>query len=553
MSGRSLAVVAVTVVAVLVGCAPVGDRADGGRGDAGPGGVDAGLARVRLLAFNDLHGALAAAPLPDGGTSGGVASLAAHLGARRDAASLVVSAGDLVGGSPFVSAWFHDEPTVQALNQLGLSLSAVGNHELDEGLAELERLQRGGCHPTGCSPGPAFAGASFQFLSANLHRADGGARPFPAWVLKDVGGARVGFIGITPRDTGAQLPAFAAEGLEFRDEVTSIDAVLPELRAAGADVVVVLLHEGGTQYGTPGECVAPFGPVVDIALALQGKVAALVSGHTHQAYACKVGDVLVTAAGSHGAWLTQLDLLVSTLDRVVLGASVETVAVSSALPPEPRLAQLVADWEARVASETERVVATLAADVPVADDGAGESPMADVIADGMLAGTRGAPYHAVAALMNRGGVRAPLVYARSGTETADGQVRLAEAFAVQPFGNEVETVTLTGRALAEALDHSAAPPARPLQVSGLTYRRRPGAPAGQRVTVADVTVQGAPLEADQSYRVTVNSIVGNPATTPAMASATARTPVGVDLVLLVAHLAASSPVSPPSGGRLLVE
>jgi 5'-nucleotidase len=538
---------------VGVSCAPPGPGPDAGAPGADAGAPDAGLVAFRVLAFNDFHGALAAASLPDGGTSGGAASLAAHVAARRDGATVLVSAGDLVGGSTIESAYFHDEPTVAVMNELGLALSAIGNHELDEGLGELQRLQQGGCHASGCAPGRPWGGATFQFLSANLHLADGGARPFPAWAVEEVGGAKVGFIGVTPRDTAAEVPAFASQGLEFRDEVASIQAVLPELRAQGVDVVLVLLHEGGAQTGGPGECVGFGGAVEGMALALQGQVAALISGHTHRAYACKVGDVLVTAAGSHGAYLTQLDFVVSTLDRVVLAATTQNVEVSSALPPEPRVAGLVAGWGALLGTETGRVVATITTDLPAADNLAGESPMGDVIADAMLAGTRGAPHHAVAALMNRGGVRASLLYARSGMETADGQVTLAEAFAVQPFSNEVETVTLSGRALAEALDHHASPSSRPLQVAGLVYTRRPSAPAGQRVTVADVVLGGAPLEADRTYRVTVNSMVGNVATTPAMAAATERTPAGIDLDLLVAHLAASSPVGLPAGGRLLVE
>lgn len=547
-------------VLFLVGCAaattPDGGF-DAGTPDAGvpdAGAPDAGLVSIRILSFGDFHGALEPTALSDGGTSGGAAQLAAHVAALRTGASLVVSPGDLIGASPFTSGWFHDEPTVEALNALGLSVSAVGNHELDEGLAELERLQAGGCHPVdGCAPGRSFTGASFEWLSANLQRADAGTRPFAATAIREVGGVRVGFIGITPRETPTLLPGPAAAGLELTDEIDAIIAAAQALEADGVDLRIVLLHPGGYHAGDARSCIGLYGPAATIADAVQGRVAAVISGHTHCAFICRRGDVLVTASGARGAWLTQLDFTVSTSEHLVRDAVADNVEVSSALPPDPSVAAVVAGWDALVTQEKERVVATVSVDIPsLPDPITGESPMADVVADAMLAATRAAPHLAVAALMNRGGIRAPLLYARSGAETVDGQVTLGEAFAVQPFGNELETVTLTGAALVEALDYYADPTRRALQVAGLVYTRRPSAAAGQRVTAADVTIDGAPLEAGRTYRVTVNSIVGSVINTPAMAAATEHTPAGVDLEALLAHLAASSPVGLPVGDRLRV-
>ena len=128
---------------------------------------------VQLLAFNDLHGHLEPAnltfTLPDGRRipAGGVEYLATHIKQlrRKNPHTLLVSAGDSIGASPLLSALFHDEPTIEALNAMQLAVSAVGNHEFDRGAAELLRLQKGGCHPQdGCQGKRRFEGAKFQYL-----------------------------------------------------------------------------------------------------------------------------------------------------------------------------------------------------------------------------------------------------------------------------------------------------------------------------------------------------------------------------------------------------
>lgn len=525
--------------------------------DAGPTAGDAGPQEVelRLLAFNDFHGALDPTPATDGGlSSGGAALLAAHVEALRTPTTLVVSAGDLIGASPFTSGWFHDEPTIEVMNALGLDFSAVGNHELDEGPAELLRLQHGGCHPVdGCVTGRAFEGAHFQFLGGNVLSRDGGAPVFPGWAVREVGALTVGIVGVTLRTAAALLPPAATAELTFGDEVEAIRGALPALEAAGADLVVALLHEGGTTVEGASACATLSGRVVAIAQALQGQVAAIVSGHTHATYACPVGNVLVTSAGAKGMKLTQLDLRVDVANRAVLSAAAQTVSATSVLAPHPAVAAIVDGWSARAAAAKDTVVGSVQADIPQVANAAGESPVADAVTDGMLAGTRGPPWNAVAALLNRGNVRAPLRHARSGAEPEDGQVTLGEAYAVLPFANEVFTVSVSGRALAAALDDWADGARPPLQVAGLSYTRHLFAEAGSRVTVADVILDGAPLEADRTYRVTVNAIVGSVTSTPSMALAADETPAGVDLELFLAHLAASSPLGPPVGGRLRVE
>ena len=151
-----------------------------------------------------------------------------------------------------MSAAFHDEPTIEALNLLGLDVSAVGNHEFDEGVDELLRIQEGGCHPTdGCQTGHDYAGADFQFLAANVVYKDTGETILPATTVKTVGGVKVG---LHRPDAGGHAEHRQRQrhpDVNFLDEATTINAATAALRSQGVKTIVVLLHEGGRAVGEP--------------------------------------------------------------------------------------------------------------------------------------------------------------------------------------------------------------------------------------------------------------------------------------------------------------
>ena len=298
--------------------------------------------RVQLLAFNDFHGNLepppATARAPDAGVStGGVAWLAAHVAQlRQQEPTLVVAAGDLVGASPLPSALTHDEPSIAALDALGLDLSSVGNHEFDEGVEELKRLQRGGCHAGEACPDGPFPGARFTYLAANVVDRTG-ATIFPGSVLKQVGGATVGFVGVVLRDTPTVVTPNGIAGLTFLDEADTVNALVPKLKAAGADAVVVLIHQGATPApGTPTDgCRGMTGGLIELTQRFRG-VDVVVSGHTHQAYVCPdLGGMLVTSAGAYGRLLTRISLELDPVQHRVLSRSAVQVAVTHDLPPTP--------------------------------------------------------------------------------------------------------------------------------------------------------------------------------------------------------------------------
>ena len=254
---------------------------------------------VTILAINDFHGNLRP---PFGGISiadpkdqtkkiavpaGGaehMATLVKQLRAKKKN-SVFVAAGDLIGASPLLSALFHDEPTIESLSQMGLEITAVGNHEFDEGKTELLRMQNGGCHPKDGCQGPAkFAGAKFRYLAASTIDKSTGKTLFPAYEVKEFEGIPVAFIGLTLKNTPNVVSPSGVVGLEFRDEAETINALVPQIRKRGIEAIVVLIHEGGFPTGDYNECPGISGPIVDIVKKLDKAVDLVVSGHTHRAY-----------------------------------------------------------------------------------------------------------------------------------------------------------------------------------------------------------------------------------------------------------------------------
>ncbi|HJU77764.1 MAG TPA: metallophosphoesterase, partial [Sphingomicrobium sp.] len=282
---------------------------------------------VQILAINDFHGNLEPPKnFIDAGTpeapvrvpAGGVAHLATAAKSLRGGQrhSVTVSAGDIIGGSPLVSALFLDEPTIEAMEEVGVEYNAVGNHEFDKGSAELLRMQRGGCdkHTTKqpCKI-EAFDGADFRFLAANVITADGRTL-FPGAAIKDFGPIQLGIIGMTLTETKTLVTPAGVAGLTFADEATTANAAVPALKAAGADAIVLLIHQGGNSKGRYNGCADLSGGIVPIVERLDPAISLVISGHTHQAYVCEIArpgrdlPLLLTSAGRFGTLITDIRL-----------------------------------------------------------------------------------------------------------------------------------------------------------------------------------------------------------------------------------------------------
>jgi 5'-nucleotidase len=546
-------------VLLVVGALVVGSLlALAGKAVSGPPSGGTPVA-VRLIALNDLHGNLeppsgSAGRVVDAGganvDAGGAAFLATHVAQlRAQSPSVLLSVGDNVGASPVASALFHDEPTIDLLDQLGVAASTAGNHEFDEGYAELQRMQAGGCHPTdGCEFRPEFAGATFPILGANVVR-DSGEPALPASTVVEVGGVRIGVIGATLRDLPTVVSAEGVRGLRFTDEIEAIDAASDALTARGVKAQIVLLHQGDEGAGGgPSECaVKPDGPGSAIARGVSAQVDAVFTAHTHQQYVCSVPDPAgvqrpLVQGLSFGRLLSVVDLAVDpgTGEVVRADTRARNEIVTRDVPPDPAAETLVAEAPAKAAPIADEPVGSLAGDLVRAAGPSGESPLGDVVADAQLEATRGAG--AQVAITNPGGIRADL---------QGGTVTYGEAFTVQPFGNIMQTITMTGAQLDAVLEQQWQQQSpRILQISSaMAYTWSQAAPAGEKVS--GITIDGAPVDPAGRYRVSVNNFLaagGDSFTVFARGTDLVGGPV--DLDALLAFLAAHPNLVPPPTTRI---
>jgi 5'-nucleotidase len=540
----------------LFACAHPGGQPSGALPASSPRQV-----RVRVLALNDFHGHLAPPPgssgeirtgtNPDGSPAkvktGGASFLARHLARLREASpnTVVVAAGDLIGATPLLSALFHDEPTIEAMNLMGLDLAAVGNHEFDEGATELQRMQSGGCHPVdGCQDGTPFAGARFRYLAANV-RTGSGTTLFPPYALREFEGMKVAFIGMTLEGTPEIVQASGIAGLQFRDEVETVNALVPELKRQGVEAIVVVVHEGGIQAGLYDGCEGISGPIVDIAQGVDDEVDVLLTGHTHQAYNCVIDGKRVTSAASFGRLLTNLELVLDAATGEVVESTARNIPVTRDVEAVPEVQALVERYDTLAAPLRDRRIGQVTA--PLQQPNArlwpsGESPLGNTLADAQLAATKDAG--AQVAFMNPGGIRG---------ELDAGDVTYGEAFTVQPFGNALVTLTLTGAQLHTLLEQQwQGPNIRILQPSkGFSYTWKASAPPGQKVDPASLWLHGAPVDPAGRYRVTVNNfLAGGGDGFHVLTEGTERRGGPVDVDALEAWMKAHSPFPPPETNRI---
>ena len=476
---------------------------------------------VKVIAINDFHGNLKP---PLGGArirdpldrtklvqvgAGGAEHLATAVAQLRAQSrhSVFVGAGDLIGATPLLSALFNDEPAIESLSLMGLDITAVGNHEFDRGSAELLRLQRGGCHPqNGCKGPKNFTGATFQYLAASTVDERTGRTLLPAYEIRRFEGVPIAFIGLTLAATPSIVVPSGVAGLRFRDEAQTVNELVPQLQQQGVQAFVVLIHEGGFPTGDYNECPGISGPIVNIVKKLHADVQVVVSGHTHRAYNCRIDNKLVTSADKYGTMLTDMDLTLDRRSGRITGMRADNVVVrTDGFAKDVRQTQLIAAYERLADPLAKRVVGRLSAPLSSAANAAGESALGRVIADAQLAATQAAENGgAQIAFMNPGGIRASL------SPQPNGEVRYEDLFAVQPFYNNLITLTLTGAQIVDLLEQQWArqPNARLLLVSrGFAYTWDAQRPPGQRVVAGSVTLQGQPLQPQASYRVTVNSFL----------------------------------------------
>ncbi len=539
---------------------------------------------VQILAFNDFHGNLEPPKQsvrlrdPSGAEvwvpAGGVAYMASALKQLRQGRphSITVSAGDLTGGSPITSALFLDEPTILAMNQLGLELNAVGNHEFDRGTDELLRLQRGGCAKftsrEPCAVDRPFPGAKFQYLAANVVTGDGSTL-FPGTAIKDFGPVRIGFIGMTLKETGVLVTPSGVAGLKFADEAATANALVPQLKAQGADTIVVLLHQGAFTKGDWNDPTCPglSGGVLPILAKLDPSIELVISGHTHWSYRCELPLAngrtrLLTSASRYSTMLTDIRLDFDPRTKTLLSKRAALTVVQGELFQSPRgpvplsnafpvypadsaVKAIVDRYRAASWSQAERVVARVAGIVSETEDADLATRGGELLADAQLAWTkpkqRGG---AEVGFMNNSGVRGDLV------PRADGKVTYGQLFALQPFGNGVIAMNLTGAQLKRLLEQQfidAAEPGMLMPSAGFAFTYDVRRPAGERIV--KMSFKGKPVDPNRIYRVTTNSFLASGGDNfTVFTEGSDRLDAGLDLDALEAYLKTNPPI--PTGGRV---
>ncbi|KQQ47742.1 multifunctional 2',3'-cyclic-nucleotide 2'-phosphodiesterase/5'-nucleotidase/3'-nucleotidase [Duganella sp. Leaf126] len=480
------------------------------------------LVQVQLVTLNDFHGNLEPSKyvwdsVSGGGArtiaAGGIDTLGAALQAwrREDPELLLVGAGDLVGASPAISSMWADEPTIGAMNLLGLRASSVGNHEFDAGRVELLRQQNGGCKSPradkACQYAPDFGGARFAYLAANVIDTATRQPVLPAYKIETAHGVKVAFIGTVLRNTGEQALASGIAGLEFIDEADAINRQLPALRKQGVGVFVALVHQGGhtpEKFDQP-DCSQLTGPVTDIVKRLDPAVRLVVSGHSHKGYLCQVDGRTVTQSDMGGHVLGRIALTVDTATNAVTDIRArQEVMVPGKWPRDAQLAAYLDTVRARSAAVLAQPVARLAVPGVVrTTNDSGESALGDLVADSVL--QAGRPYGAQIGFMNNGGMRQDL-------DTDNGRASLGQTRMVLPFGNTLVVMNLKGWQILDLLEQQWSGGREEtrglLQVSdGFTYQWDARRGDGSKVVPGSVKLHGKPIERETSYRVIANNFL----------------------------------------------
>jgi 5'-nucleotidase len=426
-------------------------------------------AHLRVLYINDFHGNLE----PPTATTGGAAYLAAYVNELKGEArhTLFLGGGDLIGASPPISGLLLEEPTLAVLGEMGMDASAVGNHEFDAGYPELLRLIDGGKNEV---TGRQWPGMKFPFLGANVYEEATDEVAFPPYEIYRIQGVPVAVVGLGYTNTPGIVVSGATDGLYFVDEAVAANQHVEDLKIRGKKAFIVVAHLGGTGW-------------VDD---LDDEVDLVLGGHSHSRTNTWRNDKLVVQAGSAGTTLGVIDIILDKRTRDVRDMSAELVTVRhEGMTPDKKIDRMVAGYAEQVAPIVNRVVGEAASTITRTRNAAGESALGNLIADAQRT-KMGTDF----AFMNAGGIRANI---------QAGPVTWGDLYTVQPFGNNLVTMTMSGEQVKRLLEQQWQGGSAMLQIGGLEYQWSASAPTGSRVV--DIwQSDGTPVDPAGTYTVTVN-------------------------------------------------
>ncbi|WP_134702367.1 5'-nucleotidase C-terminal domain-containing protein [Ammoniphilus sp. YIM 78166] len=442
--------------------------------------------KVKLLGVNDWHGKIDVTSTISGIQYGRADYLAAYLRQRKEANpnTLLIHSGDMVGGSSPVSKLLQEEPTVQIMNAMGFDVGTVGNHEFDAGVEEMLRLIHGGDHPNGTEN---YQGMNFPLVAANVEYKDTGKLVLDPYVIKEVGGVPIGFIGVATKATPSMVMPTGITTIRFTDEATAINKFVPELQARGVEAIVVLAHVPGEQDGTTAK-----GEVAEMAKKVNDAVDIILAAHNHVKVNAMVGNKLIVQAWEYGNAFADIDIEIDPVSKDIVKKSAEIVdVVQQNIQPDPVVGAILNKYLEQIAPKVNQIVGTSEVELLKGYPTKGifgDMALGNFIADGMRWSMQ-----ADFALMNGGGVR----------DNIDvGPITWGELFNVQPFGNTLVKIEVTGQQFIEILNAMINPAYGPDSfISGASYTFDPVTNKVVRVVLEN----GQSLDLAATYSLVVNN------------------------------------------------
>ncbi|PEJ49364.1 bifunctional 2',3'-cyclic-nucleotide 2'-phosphodiesterase/3'-nucleotidase [Bacillus sp. AFS002410] len=445
--------------------------------------------KVQLLGLNDLHGQLDTdtkvtvngQELLTGSMEYTAAAMKQHEAENPN--TLLVHAGDMIGGSPLISALFQDEPTVEMMEAMGFDVGTVGNHEFDEGIAELKRMINGGEHPNGTK---GYDGMNFPVIAANAYDSSTGQLITQPYAIKEVGGKKIGFIGVVTQETPNMIVRKGNETLEIRDEVEAINHYTDILKKQGIKAIVVLAHNPTLQTGK-----ADLYDASDIAEKVDDEVDVIFAAHNHVFNNKEVDNKLIVQAYSYGSAFSDVDLELDAVTGDIVKKEAEVVTVyQKDYTPDPTISSIMKKYEDLIAPIKAEIVGDSMQNLPKgypSSDNYGDLALGNLIADGMKVAM-----DADFAMMNGGGVRAPL---------NAGQVTFGDLFSIQPFGNVLNKVMLSGQDIETVLNNQITDKGLDFHIAGFKYTWD----SSTRKVVDIFFSNGSKIDPNEEYSVVVNN------------------------------------------------
>ncbi|WP_336866533.1 bifunctional metallophosphatase/5'-nucleotidase [Peribacillus frigoritolerans] len=447
--------------------------------------------QLQLLGVNDFHGQLNKYQMVSGTMAGGAEYLAAYLKKykQENPNTLLVHAGDMVGGSPPISSQFQDEPTIEFLNLLHFDVGTPGNHELDEGVNEMKRLIHGGFNKkTGY-----FQGANTAYSSANIIDRKSGLPLLPPYVIKQMDGIDIGFIGVVTKETNMYVSPENRKEVEITDEVSAINRTVKILKDKGIKVIVVLAHNSAKSEKAGANST---GALVDMAPKIDDEVDVIFAGHSHEYANTVAAGKLIVQAYSNGNAFSQVNLEIDPHTKIIVKKQAKIIATSHQhIKPDEETVALLNKYRKRLGSKFNQVIGEMPEEIRRNQDANGESPLAKMIAE-----SEREAMGVDIAFVHQGEMRKSL---------KKGKITVEDLYTNVPMGHSVSKFILTGEQIKLALEQQWTKEyENRLQTVGLTYDWEAKAPIGSRVIVLkDKT--GQKIQPNKEYEVAVSNYLAS--------------------------------------------